>query len=111
MSGSCDHEWYRDILANEIFLTCFCYCGTCYDHVSFVSEGNGCICDDCFCRKQPNGDCRSVTAAHIYDTGAEKLPSIDAKSVENIVKDLPEKPGKTGTCKKCKAPTYRNGNR
>lgn len=111
MSGACDHEWFRDILRNEIFMTCYCYCGECYDHASLVLEGNGCIDSHCFCRNQPNDNCRAATAAHIYDSGAEKLPQLDAKPVKTIIKDLPENPGKTGTCRKCKAPTFRHGTR
>ncbi len=111
MSGPCDHEWYLDIRTRVRFMTCYCYCGNCYDHVLLLREGNGCIDDNCFCRQQPNGDCRATTAAHIYDSEAEKLPNLDSKPVEVVIKDLPENPGKTGTCRECKGPTYRNGTR
>lgn len=110
MSGPCDHEYFRDLMDNTIFLTCFCFCGVCYDHTYYVREGNGCICDECFCRQLPNEDCRATTALMVPET-AEHLPQLNAQPIENVVKDLPEKPGKTGTCRECKAPTYRKGDR
>lgn len=110
MSG-CDHEYFRDFSLNTIFMTCFCFCGNCYDHTLLLREGNGCIDDECFCRTIPNGDCRSTTAAHVYDTGAVKLPQAGGKPIEPVVSDLPEHPGKTGTCRECKGPTYRKGDR
>jgi hypothetical protein len=39
------------------------------------------------------------------------LPQLNATPVENVIGDLPEQPGKTGSCRKCKGPTYRKGNR
>jgi hypothetical protein len=110
MSGPCDHETFRDLLNNEIFITCYCFCGHCYDHVLLMSEGNGCTCEECFCRRLPNADCRATTALMVPET-AEHLPLLNAIPVENVVKDLPEHPGKTGTCRKCRAATYRKGTR
>lgn len=108
--GPCDHEWFTDILTNKMFMTCFCYCGLCYDHTLLIREGNGCIDDDCFCRELPNDNCRAVTALQVPET-AVHIPQINAQPVENVLKDLPEKPGKTGTCRQCKSPTYRKGTR
>src|SRR5690606_19675553 len=110
MSGACDHEYFRDILNNEIFLTCFCFCGTCYEHANYIREGNGCICEECFCRDLPNDDCRAVSSILAQEVG-EHLPYFNGQPVENVIKDLPEKPGKTGTCRECKGPTYRKGSR
>ncbi len=110
--GECDHEWFWDHHGGgKRFMTCFCYCGLCYDNTLRLTEGNGCIDEDCFCRNQPNEDCRSYTAAHIYDTGAIKLSQGGGKPIEPVVHDLPENPGKTGTCRVCKGPTYRKGDR
>ena len=76
MSGPCDHEYFRDLMDNTIFLTCFCFCGVCYDHTYYVREGNGCICDECFCRQLPNEDCRATTALLVPEN-AEHLPYVD----------------------------------
>ena len=110
MSGPCDHEYFRDLLNNEIFLTCFCYCGNCWDIVLLRKEGNGCTCDECFCRRLPNSDCRTTTTIQLPETSV-KLPQGRGKPIETVVKDLPEHPGKTGTCRECKGPTYRKGDR
>jgi hypothetical protein len=40
-----------------------------------------------------------------------KLPQTDGKPIETVVSDLPEHPGKTGTCRECGSPTYRKGTR
>lgn len=108
---NCDHEQYRDLYTNEVSMTCFCFCGLCYDHTLLIREGNGCIDDDCFCRKPPNGNCRAgATNLQLPDT-VEKVTQFDREPVEKVLIDMPEKPGKTGTCRECKGPTTRNGNR
>lgn len=93
----CDHEQYLDYYANKIFMTCFCYCPDCYDQSLFISEGNGCIDEECFCRDPA----MPPSAIRLTDNIKQ----------EDVVADLPESPGKTGTCRVCKEPTYRNGDR
>lgn len=107
----CDHEWFHDPYTRELFMTCYCFCGMCYDQMLWTSEGNGCICDDCFCRQIPeNSDCRTTTVLFMPET-VVKIASSGSKPIEPVVHDLPEKPGKTGTCRECKGPTYRKGTR
>jgi len=104
----CDHEQYRDHRTGVIFLSCFCFCGLCYDQSRMIQEGNGCICDECFCNELPiNVDCRGGQANLMLPESVTKLPKIGGKPVETVVSDLPEQPGKTGTCRTCGAPTYR----
>ena len=97
MTRDCDHEDYYDMWTGTVFMTCFCFCHKCYDQTLFVSEGNGCIDPDCFCRDPA----MPPTALKITQNIKQ----------EDVVADLPENPGKTGTCKKCKGPTFRNGDR
>ncbi len=97
IARDCDHEQYLDVYTNKIFMTCFCYCSKCYSQDSFINEGNGCIDTDCFCRNPE------------MPPSAIRITNNILK--EDVVADLPENPGKTGTCRKCKAPTYRKGDR
>lgn len=108
----CTHEQFRDFTTNEIFVTCFCYCGTCFDYERFASDGNGCVCTDCFCREDDDKRCRSTVRVDYDDDLAIKIKKkAPRKPVETVIRDLPEKPGKTGTCRTCKQPTYRKGDR
>lgn len=106
----CDHQHFMDLNNGKMFMACFCFCDQCWDQVAFVTEGSGCIDADCYCRNL-EGECRTAVATHVYDNNHVYLPSIDDKPVTQVVSDLPEQPGKTGTCRVCKEPTYRKGTR
>lgn len=98
-----DHAQSRDHHANRIFTTCYCFCEECYSEPRRQTEGNGCICEECFCR-----DPEYLTPWVVIEPVE---PARTVTKVENVVKDLPESPGKTGTCRTCKGPTFRKGDR
>jgi hypothetical protein len=109
MSGPCDHKHLYDIFSKQHIWVCYCFCGNCYDQTLLVKEGSACVCDECFCRTLTlHVNCRAETELM---TPVSAIAVGNRKPVETVIKDLPEKPGKTGTCKKCKAPTYRKGDR